>query len=142
MAKEVREVHKQVLSLLTSLERASLGQYKDLFWKRFLEAYEQGYCTPLCYRRFMPSKPGDEEIRIEYIHARPRISGDTIWRYAVDEGWVTPESGCTPEHEKRYEDIRTLMTWWDAWTFALKSIWYKIHCYETVERDRPTSDEL
>jgi hypothetical protein len=67
---------------------------------------------------------------IEWIFAKPMISGDSIWHYAKEQGWVHSEIKAT---EKRYKQIDTVRTWWDEWTYAWQQLGYKTRQYRMID---------
>ena len=125
-AKDVEEIEDRILELLRPLQNAALTQYRDLFFKIFRDAYERGYCCSLRHKLYVDTG------RIEWIRVKgkPYISGESIWSYAVRKGWVTRE-----EEGRRYEQLRLVRDWWDAWTYALESIGYKQSLWGYVEKD-------
>jgi hypothetical protein len=106
---------QKIMKLLENYEEvAYIGQepYKGDFFKVFAEAYRSGHCT-FRYRSDF------EKDRLVPCKAQPPfiISGEKIWSVAKSQGWV--HANMTQE-EKRYRDIKMLMTWWDEWVYAWK----------------------
>jgi hypothetical protein len=104
--------HQKIVDLLKLHEDVSnIGQdsYKSDFFKIFADAYQSNFCTP-DYRK-------DESTGrlVPRESQRPLITGDTIWAYAKDQGWVHAEM---TGDEKRYRDIERVQTWWDEWVYA------------------------
>jgi hypothetical protein len=81
------EFLKQILARLKCDESVFLPNYKSLYFRIFKEAYESGFCVPLSYNEVYLR----EEIRVEWIHTKPKISGVSIWHYAVEQDWRHPE---------------------------------------------------
>ena len=103
---------KEIMSLLRLYEGVTyIGQepYKGDFFRIFAEAYRNGYCT--VGHRYDVEKDHLVPCKAQ----RPLISGDAIWSFAVNQGWVHAEMR---GHEKRYCDIAMVQTWWDEWTYA------------------------
>ncbi len=124
--REVERIHKRVLELLQEYENIFQEPYQGFFFDEFHKAYKAGFCGPLRYRLFSDSD------RIEWIKSKPKISGDSIWRYAKEQGWVHSEM--TGE-EKEYRRIEAVRSWWDAWTYAFHKLGHK-HCrHGKMEKD-------
>ncbi len=102
----------QVLDLLKEYEDVDyIGQesYKSDFFAIFSDAYRSGFCSP-GYRI------DNESNKLVLCKSqRPLVSGDTIWSYAIEHGWVDAEMHPT---EKKYRDIHMVKTWWDEWVYA------------------------
>lgn len=121
------EFHNRILARLKCDEHAYIGQYKEIYFHIFKEAYESGFCWPLRYtQRFFP----DGTIRIEWIHTKPKVSGDSIWYYAVEQSWC--HFGMSG-NEQRYQQIQTVMTWWDEWTYAWRNLGHKTQCHRNID---------
>ena len=60
------------------------------------------------------------------------ICGDTIWKFACEQHWVHSEMSV---EEERYKEIHTLMSWWDAWTFAWEQLGHRKRCYRNIDHD-------
>jgi hypothetical protein len=102
----------RIMELLNRYEDViNIGQdeYKGDFFKIFADAYRSGFCVP----RYRLDRDVKRSIRCK--SQRPLVSGDAIWSFAKNRDWVHSEMSGT---EKRYEDIRRVMTWWDEWTYA------------------------
>jgi hypothetical protein len=98
-----------LLSAYESVDSIRQESYKSAFFKVFADAYRSGFCWP-----------GDrfDEATDRFVQCktqRPLISGDAIWLFAKDKGWVRSEM---PECDKRNRDIELLRTWWDEWVYA------------------------
>jgi hypothetical protein len=127
----VASYHQRILERLRQDERAAIHQYKNLYFSIFREAYEAGFCVPLSYNiRFVRNG-----FRTEWIRARPSVTGDSIWQYAKERGWVHSEMKGT---ERRYKQIGLVQIWWDEWTFAWRQLMHKTRQYRTFEE--PTAD--
>ncbi len=128
----VASFHERILRRLQQDENVFIHNYKSLYFRIFREAYEGGFCAPLSYNfRFVPGGG-----QIDWIYARPLVTGDSIWKYAQEHGWVHSEMELT---ERRYEQIQTVQTWWDEWTYAWHELMYKARRYRTIEE--PTADK-
>ena len=114
----VASYHERIMERLRQDENVAIHQYKGLYFSIFREAYENRFCAPLSYNR----RPIRDGWQIDWIYARPLVTGDSIWRYARQQGWVDSEMKGT---EKRYEQIDTVRTWWDEWTYAWHQLMYK-----------------
>ncbi len=129
---EAEQIHSRVLEFLTLNEAANIAQYTDDLFKVFSRAYESGYCGPLRYYAYVNTG------RKEWIRRKPQVCGDSIWEYALRQGWVHPDMS---DQEERYRDIHLVMTWWDAWALAFGKIGYRSHPYRFV-RDDPYESSL
>ena len=116
----VASFHERILKRLKIDESVFIHQdsYKSLYFRIFREAYESGFCGPLSYNEHYRKK----DILTEWICARPMVTGDSIWHYAKQKGWVHSEMKGT---EKRYKQIDTVRTWWDEWNYAWRNLMYK-----------------
>jgi hypothetical protein len=102
----------QIMLLLEHYDDVTdVGQepYKSDFFKIFANAFCAGFCLPS--ERFSTNS----NLYVRCKSQRPLVSGDTIWFFAKDQGWLKAEIG---ENENRYENILRIMTWWDEWTYA------------------------
>ncbi len=124
--KAVASYHERILKRLKTDEDVFIDSYKSLYFRIFREAYESGFCAPLSYN----SRPVRDGWRIEWIYAKPMVTGDSLWHYAKERGWVHSEMKGT---EKRYKHIHTVQTWWDEWTYAWHQLMYKTRRYRTIE---------
>ena len=125
---ETDELYRRVLELLKLNEGRSFSQ-KDIqldFFAVFRDAYIAGYCCPL--RHYFYIDTG--EVEWIWPKSKPMISGDTIWQYACKHGWVHSEMLL---EEDRYQDIRRVRDWWDAWTFAWEQLGYKKRCHRNKQ---------
>ena len=127
----VESYHQWILERLRQDEKVAIHQYTDLYFSIFREAYERGFCAPLSYNIHMQG----DGYRVEWIHSRPSITGESIWEYAREHGWVHSEMLGT---ERRFKQIRTVRTWWDEWTYAWHQLGHKTRRYRTF--DEPTVD--
>jgi hypothetical protein len=118
--------HKRILVRLEQDQDFNIHQYKSLYFSIFREAYESGFCAPLSYRL----RPQRDGYRIEWINAKPLVTGDSIWFYAKEKGWVHSEMKGT---EIRYQQINTVRTWWNEWTYAWHQLMYKTRCHQRIE---------
>ena len=130
---ERAELHEQILDRLKCDEHVYIGDYKDLYFRIFQKAYESGFCASLSYRLIYKQKG----VLMEWIHTKPLVSGDSIWHYALQQGWCRFEMR---GDESRYKQIQTVMTWWDEWTYAWHNLrdqhypeGYKTRRYGRVE---------
>jgi hypothetical protein len=131
---ERAEFHKRILDRLKCNENVDIGQYKDLYFQIFREAYESGFCVPLSYRLIYKG----DGVLTEWIHGKPLASGDSIWHYSLQQGWCHSDM-CG--NEQRYKQIQIVMTWWDEWTCAWRNLrdqhypeGYKTRRYRTIDK--------
>ena len=112
--RDLAEKHlNEVLNLLREFDDVvSIEQepYKGRFFEVFAGDYRTDFCTP-------KRKIDRETLRsVQCNSQRPLISSDTIWAHAEKHEWVT-SSGMTDD-DPRYQNIRTVMNWWDEWVYA------------------------
>jgi hypothetical protein len=69
-------------------------------------------------------------LRKEWIAAKPSVTGDSIWDYAKEKGWVNSEMEGT---EKRYMQIERVRIWWNEWTYAWRQLGYKTRRYRIID---------
>lgn len=124
----VASYHERILQRLKLDKAVAIHQesYKSLYFSIFQEAYESGFCAPLSYN-LRSVKKG---YWTEWIHTKPMVSGDSIWNYAKEQGWVHSEMKGT---ENRYKQIDTVRTWWNEWTYAWHGLGHKTRRYRTIE---------
>ncbi|MBI1902442.1 MAG: hypothetical protein HYS13_15175 [Planctomycetia bacterium] len=109
------KAHVDILRLLKLYERSmSIDQepYKSDFFRVFFDAFRRRLCS--IHRRFDRAT----RMTVQCKAQPPIISGHSIWKYAVADGWVHANMS---EADKRYRDIQDVMRWWDDWTYALSS---------------------
>ena len=85
--------------------------YKRDFLKICADAYKRRFCGEEWGH--YPDDPNRGYVLVE--PKRPQIDGWTIWQFAEDAGLVTSEMDPADE---RYETVRQVMDWWDAWVYA------------------------
>lgn len=102
---------RQIIDLLrffAEVDSISQESYKSRFFDIFSDAFRSSFCL-VGYRY------DEEKDRLVRCKAqRPLISGDRIWEYAKQQGWVHERM----MDEKRYRDIERVRMWWDEWTYA------------------------
>lgn len=133
--KELEQVvvsfHQRILERLRQDEDIAIHQYKSLYFRIFREAYESGFCHPLSYNLHAKK---DGFLR-GWIFARPLVTGDSIWHYAKEQGWVHSQM---KGDEPRYKQIEVVQTWWDEWTYAWIELMYKTRRHRIIEE--PAAD--
>jgi hypothetical protein len=121
--------HRRILQRLRSDEHYAINQYKDLYFRIFREAYEAGYCVPLSYDLVFRG----EGCSQKWIHTKPKVTGDSIWEYALREGWIDSAIG---SDDVRYQQIQKVSTWWDAWGYAWRQLGYRTRRHRTVDKNK------
>ena len=127
LAQAVALYHQRILDRLKIDENVAIRQYKSLYFAIFRDAYEKGFCMPLSYNQRMQ----DDGFIYEWIYTKPYVTGDSIWTYAKECGWVHSEMTGT---EQRYRNIEIVRNWWEEWTYAWRQLMHRTRRHRTIEK--------
>jgi hypothetical protein len=133
---EADKIHADVVELIR--RDGKVAENLDRLFRLFGDAYERGYCGPLYYRQY------EDTLRIEWEASKPRVCGDTIVAYAIENGLIRPP---TEEDKKKAGTINgdgTTYWWtqfdrardlWDAWAYAWHKLKYRHRRHRRYPKD-------